>query len=112
MKLHCPQAPVIFVGNKVGRGSQKRIVELKRNGQFLFSYEEGVRPVNEIGTKAYVECSAKTGEGVTKVFTEALKAQFKEELKNKSTFFGSFYCTRSDEAFHKAQNNPIQSQRI
>ena len=97
-KHHLPRAPVILVGSMVDlRRSQDQIRKLERKGQQAISYAEGVSLAKKIGAKAYVECSAKTGEGLTEVFAEAVKAFLKEESRrlaqtqNKS-ICSSFIC--------------------
>ena len=107
-RYYLPQKPVILVGSMIDlRGSQDQtdwfVRKLAASGQQAISYGEGVSLARKIGAKAYVECSAKTGEGLTEVFTEAVKAFFKEESKrivqaqNKSTCFSSICCAITED---------------
>lgn len=47
---------------------------MRTQGQAPVTPEEGAAVAREIGAKAYLECSAMTGEGVARVFEEAWRA--------------------------------------
>ncbi|KAH6907471.1 small GTPase-binding protein, partial [Coprinopsis sp. MPI-PUGE-AT-0042] len=57
---HCPGVPVIL--------------DLWKMNQQPVSVEEGMAAAQKIGAKGYLECSAKTGEGVREVINTAARA--------------------------------------
>ncbi|KAH0830399.1 P-loop containing nucleoside triphosphate hydrolase protein [Lanmaoa asiatica] len=73
----CEGTPLILVGTKIDlrRDDQTRRM-LSAQGQVPVSTEQGTNVAKEIGAK-YVECSAKTGNGVQDVFNLALKESMK-----------------------------------
>ena len=74
--LHfCPKLPILLVALKKDlRNDPRTIEELRRLGQRTLTYEEGAAMAQRIGAYAYIECSAKTGEGVREVFEHATRA--------------------------------------
>lgn len=82
--LHfCVNLPIILVATKKDlRYDQKTIEELRRVSQRPVSPEEGEAVARKIGAFKYLECSAKTGEGVREVFETATRAAM---LKHKPT---------------------------
>ncbi|PVF94901.1 GTP-binding protein rhoA [Serendipita vermifera] len=71
----CPGIPYILVGCKADLRHDRRTVEdLKRRGQEIISSEYGEAMSRRIGANAYLECSAKSGEGVKQVFETAAMA--------------------------------------
>ncbi|PVF94902.1 GTP-binding protein rhoA [Serendipita vermifera] len=71
----CPGIPFILVGCKKDLRHDRRTVEdLKRRGQEIISSEYGEAMSRRIGANAYLECSAKSGEGVKQVFETATMA--------------------------------------
>jgi len=64
IKQYCPGVPIILVGGKKDLADQD-------DGKV--SSSEGLAMANTIGAAAYVECSAKTGEGVNQVFDTAVR---------------------------------------
>jgi Ras family protein A len=68
IKEYCPNAPVILVGNKIDlRHDQDTIKKNTRNLKPISS-EEGQALARKIGAVAYIECSAKNGDGVKEAF--------------------------------------------
>lgn len=56
------------------RNDPKTIEELKRTSQRPVTTDEGQAVAQKIGALKYLECSAKTGEGVKEVFEHATRA--------------------------------------
>lgn len=74
LKKYCPGVPIILVGGK------KDVLEDKAD---LVTTEEGQVMADIIGAAAYVECSAKTGEGVDQVFSTAVRKRFQVQIQSK-----------------------------
>ncbi|CAL1534560.1 unnamed protein product [Lymnaea stagnalis] len=86
----CPNVPVILVGNKKDlRNDPSTIEELARLKQSPVKAEEGKAMAERIGAAAYVECSARTKEGIREVFETATRHALKTNKSSK----GKFKCT-------------------
>ncbi|KAN0108205.1 rho1 [Hyaloscypha variabilis] len=74
--LHfCSGLPIILVGCKKDlRYDQKTIEELHKTSQKPVTPEQGEEVRKKIGAYKYLECSAKTNEGVREVFEHATRA--------------------------------------
>ena len=80
----CPNVPIILVGNKKDlRNDDSTIQELQKVNQEPVKYEEGRSMSEKIQAFCYLECSAKTKEGVQEVFETAAKAALQVKKKNK-----------------------------
>jgi Ras family protein A len=62
---------------------------LARNSQRPVSFEEGSTVARKISAYKYLECSAKSGDGVREVFEQATRAALMINKKKKS----SGHCT-------------------
>ncbi|CAH7665975.1 P-loop containing nucleoside triphosphate hydrolase protein [Phakopsora pachyrhizi] len=73
--LHfCQGLPLVLVGCKKDlRNDPKTIEELRRTSQKPVTPEEGMAVAQKIGSQRYLECSAKTGQGVREVFEHATR---------------------------------------
>ncbi|CAK6435525.1 unnamed protein product [Pipistrellus nathusii] len=75
VKHFCPKVPIVLVGNKKDIRTDKRARrELARMKQEPVRPEEGREMAHRIGAFGYVECSAKTKDGVREVFEMATRA--------------------------------------
>jgi Ras family protein A len=75
----CRPCPVILVGCKIDlRTDNKTITKLKQHGERLISTEDGRQMAAYIKADAYMECSAKTGEGVDELFEYAARLSLKK----------------------------------
>jgi len=80
----CPNVPIILVGNKKDlRNDQTTIRELSKMKQQPVSYEEGQAMADKIGAYGYMECSARTKEGVREVFELATRAALQTKKRKK-----------------------------
>jgi Ras family protein A len=75
VKHFCPKVPIILVGNKKDlRNDENTKRELAKSKQEPVSFEAGKAMAEKIGAVMYVECSAKTKDGVRSVFEAATRA--------------------------------------
>lgn len=73
----CEGVPLILIGTKIDlRKDETTRRMLGAQGQTAVTPEQGEAVAKEIGAK-YMECSAKTGQGVKDVFNAALKESVK-----------------------------------
>ncbi|XP_016844792.1 ras-like GTP-binding protein Rho1 isoform X4 [Nasonia vitripennis] len=81
VKHFCPNVPIILVGNKKDlRNDPSTIKELGKMKQEPVKPEEGRAMAEKISAFAYLECSAKSKEGVREVFETATRAALQIEL--------------------------------
>jgi len=82
----CPNVPIILVGNKKDlRSDPNTLRELSKMKQEPVKQEEGRSMAEKIGAFNYLECSAKTKDGVRGVFETATRAalQVKKRKRQK-----------------------------
>lgn len=73
VKHNCPATPIVLVGTKLDLRSDKEALTLLREqGKTPITHQEGKEVATKIGAAAYVECSAKTSEGLKHVFDTAI----------------------------------------
>lgn len=83
VKHFCPNVPIILVGNKKDlRNDEHTRRELAKMKQEPVKPEEGRDVANRINAFGYLECSAKTKDGVREVFEMATRAAL-QVRKNK-----------------------------
>jgi len=83
--LHfCQGLPIILVGCKVDlRRNEAVIAELNKTNQQPVTTEQGEEVRRKIGAYKYLECSARTGDGVREVFETATRAALLTKTKTK-----------------------------
>ena len=82
VKHFCPNVPIILVGNKKDlRNDNSTLKELRRVNQIPVKSEDAQSVANEINAFAYLECSAKTKDGVREVFEMAARAKPRAQKK-------------------------------
>ncbi|XP_032609924.1 transforming protein RhoA-like [Hylobates moloch] len=77
VKYFCPNVPIILVGNKKDLRNDehtRRELAIAKMKQEQVKPEEGRDMANRIGAFGYMECSAKTKDGVREVFEMATRA--------------------------------------
>jgi len=84
LKHFCPKIPIVLVGNKKDlRKDPETIQQLGRNKQEPITTEEGRDMATNIGAFAFLECSARTKEGVREVFEAANRAALVKPRRRK-----------------------------
>ncbi|XP_027044603.1 ras-like GTP-binding protein RHO [Pocillopora damicornis] len=84
VKHFCPNVPIILVGNKRDLRDDEHVKkELAKMKQEPVKHEEGTQMCEKINGYAYLECSAKTKDGVIAVFRTATKAALDTKAKKK-----------------------------
>lgn len=72
---HASRVPIVLVGTKIDlRNDQKTISNLKQLGQNPLTIIDGEELKRNIKAIKYIECSARTGQGVKSVFDECIRA--------------------------------------
>ncbi|CAG2220090.1 unnamed protein product [Mytilus edulis] len=90
IKRLCPNALTLLVGTKkdlINPCQNDQEIREKDTGD-LYAYETGINLAERIQAVKYIECSAKTGEGIKLVLQEAIKCVFnktKQLTEKKST---------------------------
>ena len=75
----CPKVPIILVGTKGDLRSDSAALEAMHEHEVKpVTTEDAERVAREIGAHAYMECSAKTRDGVREIFEAAAKLTLKK----------------------------------
>lgn len=78
----CRDVPIILVGCKCDlRNDPATIEKLRQSGQQPVSSAQGQAVADKINAKKYLECSARTGQGVKEVFEVATRASLTKDSK-------------------------------
>ncbi|KAJ8360338.1 hypothetical protein SKAU_G00168630 [Synaphobranchus kaupii] len=86
VKHFCPNVPIILVGNKKDlRNDEHTRRELAKMKQDPVRPEEGRDMANKISAYGYLECSAKTKDGVREVFEMATRAALQAQKRKKKS---------------------------
>ncbi|CAF0775163.1 unnamed protein product [Didymodactylos carnosus] len=84
VKHFCPHVPILLVGNKKDlRNDETTKKELMKMKQEPVRNEDGRTMADKIGAVNYLECSAKTKEGVREVFETASRAALARKKKRR-----------------------------
>lgn len=79
----CENTPLLLIATKIDlRGDDQTRRMLSAQGQTPVTPEQGGAVAKEIGAR-YMECSAKSGDGVQDVFNAALKESMKGRWRKK-----------------------------
>lgn len=85
----CGQCPVILVACKKDLRSDPEVLnKLKQDGEKAVSTEQGKLLATQIKADAYMECSAKTRDGVQDVFVHAARLSLRKRPVRKPSRFG------------------------
>jgi Ras family protein A len=85
IKHYCPKVPIVLVGNKKDLRNDSNVIrELSRHKQLPVKPAEGREMQDRIGAQAYLECSAKTREGVREIFESASRAALNKKPARKT----------------------------
>nr|ADR74191.2 RhoA [Dugesia japonica] len=83
VKHFCQNVPIILVGNKKDLRNEENSRKDGKNKVEIVKFEDGKAMAERIGAYAYIECSAKTKDGVREVFETATKAALQSKKKKK-----------------------------
>ena len=79
----CGRCPIILVGCKKDlRTDSQTLTQLKEEGEKPVTTEAGRQLAAQIKADAYMECSAKTREGVQEVFVHAARLSLKKRRRH------------------------------
>jgi len=85
VKHFCPNVPIILVGNKKDLRNDENVKwELQKMKQEPVKLEQGKEMAEKINAFHYLECSAKSKEGVRDVFETATRAALQVKKKKKT----------------------------
>jgi len=75
IKHYCPNTPIILVATKTDlrNDESRKMIEAK----------DGKNMADELGAVGYLECSARTGDGIQGVFDQAIRAVLAPQRPNK-----------------------------
>ncbi|ESO04556.1 hypothetical protein HELRODRAFT_111587 [Helobdella robusta] len=80
----CHDVPIVLVGNKKDlRNDELTRRDLMKVKQEPVRYEEGKQMADKIGAYCYLECSAKTKDGIREVFEMATRAALQSKRRVK-----------------------------
>ncbi|KAK4495180.1 hypothetical protein PRZ48_013507 [Zasmidium cellare] len=74
LQRHRPGTPIVLVGTKMHLRDNPRMREELGISQVPTNFEEGRKMAQDVGAVVYLECSAKTGEGVTDIWDAVVRA--------------------------------------
>ncbi|CAF0734792.1 unnamed protein product [Rotaria sordida] len=79
---HCPKVPFLLVGTQIDlRDDPSTLERLQRSHEKPITRKQGEKLANDIKASQYVECSARTQEGLKHVFDEAIMVALKQKTR-------------------------------
>ncbi|CAG5118613.1 unnamed protein product, partial [Candidula unifasciata] len=81
LHYHCPHAPIVLVGTKMDMRQNK---DKDTDPKQIISRAEGTRMGKAIKAYRYLECSARTQEGLKEVFDEVVRSTLGHKPSSKS----------------------------
>jgi cell division control protein 42 len=72
---HCPGTPFVLVAMQIDLRADEQAMERMALGKLAVSVHQGQRMAREMGAERYLECSAKTLEGVKDVFDQVSRCR-------------------------------------
>ena len=82
----CGKCPVILVACKMDLRTDERVIsKLKTQNEKPVTTDYGKKVADQIKADAYMECSAKTREGVPELFVAAARLSYKKHGNKKSS---------------------------
>ena len=71
---YCKEVPILLVGTKLDlREDEETVAKLRTNQLTPITYPQGLSMANDVGAVKYLECSAKTNQGLRQVFESAIE---------------------------------------
>ena len=71
---YCKEVPILLVGTKLDlREDEETVAKLRTNQLTPITYPQGLSMANDVGAVKYLECSAKTNQGLQQVFESAIE---------------------------------------
>ncbi|KAJ3199118.1 GTP-binding protein Rho1 [Entophlyctis luteolus] len=82
---YCRGVPIVLVACKADLRHDPQIIQaLAMENERPVTYEEGKRVAQQIGAVGFVECSARTGQGVKEVFEQAGRVTLSRHIRSES----------------------------
>lgn len=85
LRKYAPDVPFVLVGTQVDRRPES-------NSKGYVSQKEGLAAAKKLAAAQYVECSARTREGLRDVFVAAIMTALNKDLKKGGQKKGSSKC--------------------
>ena len=74
IRHYCKEVPILLLGTKLDlREDEETIEKLRTNKLTPMTYPQGLALAKDVGAVKYLECSAKTNQGVQQVFESAIE---------------------------------------
>ncbi|KAM6493708.1 P-loop containing nucleoside triphosphate hydrolase protein [Amanita muscaria] len=106
VKHFCPNVPILLVGCRKDLRRNHRVIEdLRKYNQRPVTPEEGMAVAQKIGAKHYLECSAKTGEGVREVFQFATRCSLVAPMSTPTKSIWSRVVKRASAIINAARSS-------
>jgi GTPase SAR1 family protein len=78
LQHYCPKVPILLVGTKTDlRNDSDTLVAIRKKGWEPVLSRQGSLVAQKVQAVGYLECSAKTKDGINKIFDDAVVAALK-----------------------------------